>query len=32
MRRFRKSKILTLVAGIDIAKETHYARAFDFRK
>lgn len=24
-------KITTLVVGIDVAKETHYARAFDFR-
>jgi transposase len=24
-------KFSTLVVGIDVAKETHYARAFDFR-
>ena len=36
MKRTQNEKILqikhqTLVVGIDIGKETHYARAFDFR-
>jgi transposase len=36
MKRTQNEKILqikneTLVVGIDIGKETHYARAFDYR-